>query len=62
MTGCVQGSVIPAIHIPAWIDMYMNGALPLNKLLSKTYPLERVNQAVDDLLSGEVVKPVLLFS
>lgn len=62
LTGCVEGSVIPSVDLPVWVDMYMEGLLPLNKLLSRTYPLEAINQAIEDLLNGVVVKPVVAFS
>jgi aryl-alcohol dehydrogenase len=58
--GIVQGDSVPATFIPYLIDLYMNGRLPFDKLVTK-YPLGQINQAIEDQASGEVVKPVFTF-
>lgn len=56
--GCVLGNGVPRIFIPLLIELYRSGRLPIDRLI-ETYPLERINEAVADVLAGTVVKPVL---
>jgi Zn-dependent alcohol dehydrogenase len=46
--------------MPRLLDLYMAGRLPLDKLLSRTYPLDEVNEAYRALLAGEVARSVVL--
>jgi len=57
--GVVEGDANPQLFIPRMIGFFRDGRLPLDKLV-KTYPLEKINEAVGDLESGRVVKPVLV--
>jgi aryl-alcohol dehydrogenase len=57
--GVVEGDANPQLFIPRMIGFFRDGRLPLDKFV-KTYPLEKINQAVGDLESGRVVKPVLV--
>jgi aryl-alcohol dehydrogenase len=56
--GVVEGDANPQLFIPRMIGFFRDGRLPLDKFV-KTYPLEKINEAVDDLEHGRVVKPVL---
>lgn len=56
--GIVEGDANPQLFIPRMVDFFRQGRLPLDKFV-KTYPLEEINEAVDDLEHGRVVKPVL---
>lgn len=58
--GFMQGHGVPQLFIPQLIDLYAKGLFPFDKMLT-FYPLEKINQAVDDQLAGKVVKPVLEF-
>ncbi|WP_020498668.1 zinc-binding dehydrogenase [Sciscionella marina] len=42
VTGTFAGSLIPQIDIPAALDLYADGKLPLDVLISETYPLDEV--------------------
>ena len=59
ITGAVQGDVIPQIHIPRYVDLYMEGKLPIDKLITKTYSLDQVNEAFEALEKGEVIRSVI---
>jgi aryl-alcohol dehydrogenase len=61
ITGCIAGNVRPALDIPLWVDLYMQGLLPFGRLLSRTYPLSHINNAIEDMEKGAVVKPVITF-
>ena len=58
--GIVQGDSVQDTFIPRLIDLHMSGRFPFDKLVTK-YPLEKINQAVEDQASGKVVKPVFTF-
>jgi aryl-alcohol dehydrogenase len=53
-----RGRCNPQLFIPRMIGFFRDGRLPFDKFV-KTYPLEKINEAVDDLEHGCVVKPVL---
>ncbi|SDH24287.1 benzyl alcohol dehydrogenase [Alteribacillus persepolensis] len=61
ITGVVEGSGIPQVFIPKLIDLYKQGMLPFDKLLSY-YSLEDINQACEDAENGKSIKPVIVFS
>lgn len=61
ITGCTVGSIRPRIDIPRYVDLFMAGKLPLDKLVSAHYTLEQVNEAVKDTLEGKIVRGVITF-
>jgi alcohol dehydrogenase len=58
--GAYMGSCVPSRDIPRYIDLYLDGKLPVNKLLSGTGPLEDINEAFDKLDRGEVIRHVIV--
>lgn len=62
VTGSIYGSARPRVDVPKLIDLYMAGKLKLDPLLTRTYPLEQVNEAYDALERGETARSVLTFS
>jgi alcohol dehydrogenase len=58
--GAYMGSCVPSRDIPRYIDLYLDGKLPVNKLLSGTGPLEGINEAFDRLDRGEVIRHVIV--
>lgn len=61
LRGTVEGDSNPRAFIPRMIAWYRSGELPLEKLV-QSYAFEQINEAASDMLSGRVVKPVLLMS
>ena len=59
--GIVMGDSVPQIFIPQLIELYKQDRFPFDKLISY-YPIEEINQAVQDSLDGITVKPVLTFN
>jgi S-(hydroxymethyl)glutathione dehydrogenase/alcohol dehydrogenase len=59
LTGTVQGDIKAQVDIPRYIDMFMDGKLPFDKLISKTYTLDQVNEAFAALEKGEVIRSVI---
>jgi S-(hydroxymethyl)glutathione dehydrogenase / alcohol dehydrogenase len=59
ITGTVQGDINAQVDIPRYVDMFMNGKMPFDKMISKTYALEEVNEAFEALEKGEVIRSVI---
>ena len=57
--GSWGGSCQPDKDIPILADLYLQGKLPLEKLLSPPYSLEHINQACDDLKLGNLYRPLI---
>ena len=59
--GTYYGSANTARDFPLYGDLYLRGQLPLDRLVSKTYPLQQINEAYADMLSGETGRGVIVF-
>lgn len=59
LTGILEGNAVPRVLIPRLIDLWRQGRFPFDKLVT-TYPFDRINDAEQAALRGEVVKPVLI--
>jgi hypothetical protein len=51
--GGIFGGTSPRTEIPWLLNMYRDGKLKLDELVTRTYRLEEVNQGYDDLLAGK---------
>ncbi|CAG7557605.1 unnamed protein product [Fusarium equiseti] len=58
--GCSEGDSNPPVLIPELIRMHSRAALPLEKLI-KYYNIHDYENAMEDMESGKVIKPVLLW-
>jgi aryl-alcohol dehydrogenase len=56
--GFIEGHGIPKIFIPQLVDLYAQGRFPFDKMIT-LYPFAKINDAVEDQLTGRVIKPVL---
>lgn len=61
ITGCVQGGIRASVDVPKYVDLYMTGKLPLEKLVSRNYGLDDINDALDAIGEGEVIRSVIRF-
>jgi S-(hydroxymethyl)glutathione dehydrogenase/alcohol dehydrogenase len=59
--GSLAGSVQPRRDYSKWFHLYREGKLPLDKLLTRNYELEMVNLAFEQMVAGEVTKPIVVF-
>jgi S-(hydroxymethyl)glutathione dehydrogenase/alcohol dehydrogenase len=59
--GSFYGSGNPRDDIPALARMYRQGKLKLDELLTRRYPLDRINEAYAALDRGEVARSVVVF-
>lgn len=61
ITGAVLGAIIPAVDIPRYVELMMQGKLPVDKLVTRKMPLDKVNEAIHMLEQGEVGRSVITF-
>lgn len=59
--GCTMGSNRFRVHMPQYIDLYLQGRLKLDEMISRTGRLEDVNEAFRAMKAGEVARTVLRF-
>ncbi|HZS93123.1 MAG TPA: Zn-dependent alcohol dehydrogenase [Chloroflexota bacterium] len=62
LRGSLYGSARPRLDIPRLLDLYVAGKLKLEELVTRRYPLQDVNTAVEDLRRGEVARALLTMS
>ena len=60
--GTWGGNNSPDIHFKKYLDLTAAGRLNLDPLLSADYPLTKINEALDDLENGSVVRPIINMS
>ncbi|ORT55934.1 NAD(P)-dependent alcohol dehydrogenase [Streptomyces sp. CB03238] len=58
IVGVNQGGVVPRTFIPALLDLYRAGRLPVDAIV-ETFPFAAIGEAAAAATSGKVVKPVL---
>lgn len=58
--GVTLGNVRAAVDIPRYVDLYAAGKLPLERLVTRSYPLEAINEALAALDHG-VGRGVVVF-
>jgi aryl-alcohol dehydrogenase len=56
--GILAGDSVSDLFIPKLLDLYSQGRFPFDKMITY-YPFGDIGQAVDDMLQGKVIKPVL---
>jgi S-(hydroxymethyl)glutathione dehydrogenase/alcohol dehydrogenase len=61
LLGCRYGSARPHRDIPLLVELYKEGRLLLDELVSATYPLEQFDTVVGDLHDGKLARGVLEF-
>ena len=59
--GSNYGSARPRYDMPRLLALYRAGLLKLDELITRTYQLEEVNEAFDDMLNGEVARGLIRF-
>jgi aryl-alcohol dehydrogenase len=57
--GTIMGDAAPTAFIPQLIALFRQGRFPVDALV-RFYPITEINQAIEDSLSGETIKAVIL--
>ncbi|WP_394154375.1 zinc-binding dehydrogenase [Loktanella salsilacus] len=61
MIGSKMGDIVIARDIPWLVDLYQQGRLKLDELISRTWPLDQINEAIADTKSGAAKRNVIVF-
>ncbi|KQI67260.1 zinc-binding dehydrogenase [Loktanella sp. 3ANDIMAR09] len=61
MIGSKMGDVVIARDIPWMVDLYEQGRLKLDELVSQTWPLDQINAAIADTKTGSAKRNVIVF-
>lgn len=61
LIGSLFGSANPRKDIPKLLELYTQGLLDLDGLVTNTYTLDEINQGYDDMNSGKNIRGVLVF-
>lgn len=59
--GSLMGSNRFPVDMPRFVDMYMQGKLHLDEMISRRIRLDQVNEALDELKTGELARSVIMF-
>jgi S-(hydroxymethyl)glutathione dehydrogenase/alcohol dehydrogenase len=61
LTGSNMGSNQFRTDMPRFVDMYLDGRLQLDEMVSKTITLEQINDGFADMKTGNVARSVIMF-
>ncbi|MFE5703442.1 alcohol dehydrogenase catalytic domain-containing protein [Rhodococcus koreensis] len=59
--GSYLGSAVPARDIPVFAQLWRDGKLPVEKLISSRIALSDINAAMDQLADGNTIRQVIIF-
>lgn len=59
--GSKMGSSRLPVDIPLLVSLYERGRLKLDELVTATYPIEEINEAIDSVKRGEARRNVIVF-
>lgn len=61
LIGTKMGGVVISRDIPWLADLYLQGRLKLDELVSRTWPLDQINAAIADTRTGTARRNVIIF-
>ena len=59
--GSKMGSSRIRIDVPKIVELYKQGRVKLDELITKRYPLEKINEAISAVVKGEALRNVIVF-
>lgn len=59
--GSLLGDVRPRSELPGIVDLYMDGHIELDRLITHRLPLEQINHGFDLMRSGDAIRAVVVF-
>ncbi|UXX77871.1 Zn-dependent alcohol dehydrogenase [Reichenbachiella carrageenanivorans] len=57
----LYGKCRPQVDFPKLVNLYDKGDLMLDEMITRTYPLNKLQEAFDDMLAGRNAKGVIVF-
>jgi len=61
LKGSYIGTCVPSRDIPRYVDLYQQGRLPVDKLLTGRLTLDEINHGFDLLHEGKAIRQVVVF-
>lgn len=61
ITGSYMGTTQLKTDIPKLVDLYKAGKLKLDELITHRFPLEQINEAIDEVLAGKALRNIIMF-
>lgn len=61
VVGSIFGSSNPGVDVPRLLGLYRDGLLDLDHMVTRTYPLEQVNEGYQDMREGRNIRGVLVY-
>lgn len=55
----IHGDIVAPVDIPRYVDLFMEGTFPIDKLITRTYRLDEINEAFEAIERGEVIRSVV---
>jgi NDMA-dependent alcohol dehydrogenase len=61
LLGTVFGSVSPRVQVPNLLNLFDNGQLLIDEIITQEYTLDQVQQGYDDQAAGTIIRGVVAF-
>jgi S-(hydroxymethyl)glutathione dehydrogenase / alcohol dehydrogenase len=61
LSGVFMGLTNPAIQVPQVVELYKAGRIKLDEMITHRFPLEKINEAMEEVEKGEVIRNVIVF-
>lgn len=61
LTGSFMGTTRLSADVPKLVELYQSGNLKLKELITKRYPLSKINEAIDSTVKGEAIRNIITF-
>lgn len=61
LVGCIFGNANPRRDIPRLLNLYMEGKLKLDELITNEYKLDDVNQGYQDMRDGKIIRGLMRY-
>lgn len=62
LQGALYGGMNPQASTPMLLSMYQQGRLKLDELVTRRYGLDQLNEAIDDMREGRIIRGVIEFA
>ena len=62
LIGSYLGSAVPSRDIPRFVELWRDGRLPVESLVSSTITLDEINDGMDELAAGRAVRQIIEFA
>jgi S-(hydroxymethyl)glutathione dehydrogenase/alcohol dehydrogenase len=59
--GSWYGSARPWVDLPKMVDLYLDGKIKIDSTITRTYPLDEINEAYEALGNGEVARSIIKY-